>query len=282
MSKLPVVKGENELLDYVREIEKVSLLTPKEEFELAKKYYDDGDQEAAKQLVLANLKFVIKIAMEYRHYGFRLMDLIQEGNVGLMTAVKKYDPYKGYKFITYAVWWIRAYIQRYIIKNWSLVTMGTTEAERKLFYKLGAVKNALMLKSPESATSENIAKELGVTVKDVEDMDVRLNRGNLSIDAEINDEGQTTFSEILPSKEDNQEDLVLENERQLILKEKISEAMKNLNEREAFIVKERLMAEKSLTLQAIADKYGISRERVRQIENNTIKKLRNLIGEELI
>ena len=282
MSKLPVVKGENELLDYIREIDKVPLLTPEEELELAKKYYDEGDQEAAKKLVLANLKFVVKIAMEYRHYGFRLMDLIQEGNVGLMTAVKKFDPYKGYRFITYAVWWIRAYIQRYVIKNWNIVSMGTTEAERKLFYKLGSVKNSLMLKAPESATSENIAKELKVSVKDVEDMEVRLNKGNLSIDANINDDGKATFSDIIPSKARNQEDIVLENERQSLLKDEIDEAMKHLNEREQFIVENRLMAEKPLTLQEIADKYGISRERVRQIENNTKKKLRNLIGEELL
>ncbi len=279
MKQVPAIYEDKALQKYIKEIEKIPLLTPEEEQELARRYYETKDPEAAKKLILSNLRFVVKIAMEYRNYGVRLLDLIQEGNLGLMTALKKFDPYKGYRFITYAVWWIRAYIQRYILKNLRIVGMGTTETERKLIYKLGPVKNALMLQSGEEVSSEDVAKELGVSAKDVEEMETRLFTPDLSLDAEVDDEGRTRVEDLFASDTGNQEDFVIEKERKEKLKEKLARAKEQLKDRERLILEKRLLAEKPMTLQELADQLGISRERVRQIEKRTLEKLRNMMGD---
>ncbi len=279
MRQVPAIYEDKALQKYIKEIDKIPLLTPEEELELAKKYYETKDPEAAKKLILSNLRFVVKIAMEYRNYGVRVLDLIQEGNLGLMTALQKFDPYKGYRFITYAVWWIRAYIQRYILKNLRIVGMGTTETERKLIYKLGPVRNALMLQSGEEVSSEEVARELGVTAKDVEEMETRLFSPDLSLDADVDDEGRTKFEDLFTSDMGNQEEVVIEKERKKILREKLNKAREQLNERERLILEKRLLAEKPMTLQELADKLGVSRERVRQIEKRTLEKLRKMMGD---
>ncbi len=279
MKQLPALYEDKSLQIYIHEIEKVPLLTPEEEFELAKRYYETKDPEAAKKLILSNLRFVVKIAMEYRNYGIRLLDLIQEGNLGLMTALQKFDPYRGYRFITYAVWWIRAYIQKYIMKNLRIVGMGTTETERKLIYRLGPVKSALMLESGKQVSSEDVAEKLGVSAKDVEEMEKRLYAPDLSLDAEIDDEGRTKIGDLFSAPFEPQEEQVIENERKKIFHEKLEKAKEILNDREKLILKDRLMAEKPMTLQEIADILGISRERVRQIEKRTVEKLKNLMGD---
>ena len=279
MKQFPVLYEDKALQKYIKEIEKIPLLTPEEEFELARRYYETKDPEAAKKLILSNLRFVVKIAMEYRNYGVRLLDLIQEGNIGLMTALQKFDPYKGYRFITYAVWWIRAYIQRYILKNMKIVGMGTTELERKLIYKLGPTKNALMLQAGEQVSSEDVAKELGVSARDVEEMENRLFTPDLSLDADVDEEGRTKYEDLFVADRGEQEEKVIETEEKEKLQRALEIARNRLNEREKIILEKRLLTDNPLTLQELADNFGVSRERVRQIEKKTLEKLKKIIGE---
>src|SRR3990172_11096521 len=174
---------------YLNEIERIPLLTPDEEFQLAVRYREKEDEEAAQKLVTSNLRFVVKIAMEYRNFGVKLADLIQEGNIGLMHAVKKFDPYKGYRLISYAVWWIRAYIQNYIIKSWSIVKIGTTQAQRKLFFKMSQTKKDIQLLTKEKPEFGEIAASLGVKEWEVVQMDSRMG-SDLSLDAYVGEESE--------------------------------------------------------------------------------------------
>ena len=185
-------------------------MSREEEYELAMRYKNDGDLEAARKLVSSNLKFVVRISNEYKNYGINMMDIIQEGNIGLMQAVKGFDPTKGYRLISYAVWWIRAYIQNYLIKSWSLVKVGTSQAQRKLFYKLRSTKNALD-KGGEIISDEDyskIADELGVKEKDVKEMDQRMTRKDLSLDSKVSDDQDSTYINYLEDENTNQEDLI--------------------------------------------------------------------------
>lgn len=232
MSNLPVPQGS--LATYLTEINRFPLLSPEEELRLARRYRDQGDVEAAHQLVTSNLRFVVKVAYEYSKYGVRIADLIQEGNIGLMQAVKKFDPEKGFRFLSYAVWWIRATIQNFILKTWSLVKLGTTKAGRKL-----------------SALSAH----------------------DTSLDQPLNDEGTMTRLDLLPASNNQEEELVRAEER-VFTKKSVAKALTRLNERERFIVEHRLMSEEPLTLQDIGDKYRISRERARQIEAGAKQKIR--------
>jgi len=266
---------------YMTEISNYPVLSREEEYELAMKYKNDGDLDAARKLVSSNLKFVVKVANEYKNYGFNTMDIIQEGNVGLMHAVKGFDPTKGYRIISYAVWWIRAYIQNYIIKSWSLVKVGTTQAQRKLFYKLRSTKNQMELGdgnlSPEDY--KELADKLNVSDEAVIEMDQRMGGKDLSLDAEITGDTDLSHMDFLADDEENQEDLITKAEEEKRVKKGMIDALKTLKDRERFIIENRILTDKPLTLEELGTKFKISRERVRQIENAAFKKMKSILKE---
>jgi RNA polymerase sigma-32 factor len=269
--KLPAVTGTLDL--YISEINRFSLLTADEEFKLAVQLKKYNNVEAAEKLIVSNLRFVVKIAHEYRSYGFKLADLIQEGNVGLIHAVKKFDPYKGYRLISYAVWWIRAYIQNYLIKSWSIVKIGTTQAQRKLFFKLNQTKKELETLSEKNPEFSEIATSLGVKDSEVAEMDLRMGSRDVSLNEIINDESNSSHIDFLAYKGDNQELALIKNEEKSLVRRDIAGALANLNERESYIILNRVMADDPQTLQEIGTKYNISRERARQIEKQALKKM---------
>ena len=252
----------NDLSFYLNDINRYPLLTQQEEYDLGVRLKEYGDKEAAHKLVTANLRFVVKIAHEYRNYGVKLLDIIQEGNMGLLLAVKKFNPYKGYRLITYAVWWIKARIQEYVIKNWSLVKIGTTQAQKKLFYKLNQEKD----KVGEGADYGTIAKNLDVKEGEVEEMDLRMSARDFSLDAAVNEEGKTTHIDLLPSAAANQEEIVAEAQERAVIKRDIGEVLSTMKDRDRFIIEKRLMADDPMTLQELGDHLGVSRERARQLE----------------
>ncbi|MDO9527605.1 MAG: RNA polymerase sigma factor RpoH [Syntrophales bacterium] len=270
-------KVSNALDVYVSQISQFPILTAEEEFKLAVRYSKHNNMEAAEKLVVSNLRFVVKIAHKYKGYGIKLLDLIQEGNIGLMHAVKKFDPYKGYRLISYAVWWIRAYMQNFIIKSWSLVKIGTTQAQRKLFFKLNQVKRKLQgisLKKPEFT---EIAESLNVKEAEIEEMDCRLNNRDLSLDATISDESESSHIDYLTFEGEDQEKALIKKEETVLAKNKIDRALSELNHRENYIIKNRIMADNPETLQEIGDRFNITRERARQIQKAALRKLRTAI-----
>jgi len=229
--------------------------------------------EAAEKLIVSNLRFVVKIAHEYHNYGFKLADLIQEGNIGLIHAVKKFDPYKGYRLISYAVWWIRAYIQNYLIKSWSIVKIGTTQAQRKLFFKLSQAKKQLESISKKKPEFAEIASSLGVKGSEVAEMDLRMGSRDVSLHEFIGDDGENSHIDFLAFEGENQEVALIKNEERSLVKQNITAALTTLNERETYIILNRVMADNPETLQEIGDKYNITRERARQIEKQALKKV---------
>jgi RNA polymerase sigma-32 factor len=269
---LPVVK--NSLETYLIQINQFPLLTQEEEFELAVKYGKNGDIEAAQKLITSNLRFVVKVAFEYKSYEVKLLDLIQEGNIGLMMAVKKFDPYKGYRFISYAIWWIRAYIQNFIIKTWSLVKIGTTQAQKKLFYKIGKVRKALEADGEDEKKYELLARDLDVAKEDIIEMEQRMSSRDLSLDTPFNEGQELTPLELLREDSLNQEEAFAHEEEKRIREREVQNAMKRLNEKEVYVIKNRIMSDEPLTLQQIGDHLKLSRERVRQIESEALKKLK--------
>ncbi|HNS57115.1 MAG TPA: RNA polymerase sigma factor RpoH [Smithellaceae bacterium] len=269
--KLPLATGTLEL--YITEINRFPLLSPDEEFKLAVRLKKYNDMAAAEKLIVSNLRFVVKIAHEYRNYGFKLADLIQEGNIGLIHAVKKFDPYKGYRLISYAVWWIRAYIQNYLIKSWSIVKIGTTQAQRKLFFKLSQARKQLETLSQKNPEFAEIAESLGVKGSEVAEMDLRMGARDVSLHEFIGDEGDSSYIDFLAYEGDNQETALIKNEETSLVKRDIAGALANLNERESYIIKHRVMADNPETLQEIGDRYKITRERARQIEKQALKKV---------
>jgi RNA polymerase sigma-32 factor len=269
--KLPAVTGTLDL--YISEINRFPLLTADEEFKLAVQLKKYSNVEAAEKLIVSNLRFVVKIAHEYRSYGFGLSDLIQEGNVGLIHAVKKFDPYKGYRLISYAVWWIRAYIQNYLIKSWSLVKIGTTQAQRKLFFKLSQTKKELETLSKKNPEFGEIATSLGVKGSEVAEMDLRMGSRDVSLNEFINDDGDSSHIDFLTYKGEDQESSLIKNEEMSLAQRDIAGALTNLSERESYIILNRIMSDDPKTLQEIGTKYNISRERARQIEKQALKKM---------
>lgn len=266
---------------YLIEISNHPVLSREEEYKLAVKYRDEGDLDAAKKLVSSNLKFVVKIANEYKNYGINMMDVIQEGNIGLMNAVKGFDPTKGYRLISYAVWWIRAYIQNYLMKSWSLVKVGTNQAQRKLFYKLRSAKNSLG-KEGDFISEEDysrIAKELGVRNKDVIEMDQRMSKKDFSLDSKIGESQDNTYISLLEDKRFNQEDLLAKSQLENSIKDNIGPILESLKDRERYIIEKRILTDTPQTLDEIGKKYEISRERVRQIENSALKKIKKAFKE---
>ena len=273
MSRLPVVSNALDL--YMAQINQLPILSPEEEFELASKYREKGDIEAAHKLITSNLRFVVKIALEYKNYGVKLLDLIQEGNIGLMMAVKKFDPLRGYRFISYAVWWIRAYIQNFIIKSWSLVKIGTTQAQKKLFYKLGKVRRLLEAPRGDHPQSyEDIAKDLGVKEEEIHEMEQRMGRRDLSLDLPFDEDQELTPLALLSDDSPDQEDMLIRSQDSQIQRNEISKALARLSERERYIVTHRIMSDNPLTLREIGDTFHLSRERIRQIEKEALTKLR--------
>lgn len=258
----------NSLQSYLVQINRFPLLSKDEEFGLAVSFRKNNDLDAAHKLITSNLRFVVKVAMEYRNYGFRLADLIQEGNIGLMKAVKKFDPYKGYRLITYAVWWIRSHIQAFILKNWSLVSKGAGFLKKKLFYQLE--KNNESIEHLEKYGSLPHSGKDASTLSD--DMEYR----DMSLDNDIGNEGAGTYLDMLPDMSHNQEEAIVMAEEQGIVKAEIKNALQVLNEKERYVIENRLMNEPPLTLQEIGSRFGISRERVRQIEKEAATKLRQI------
>jgi RNA polymerase sigma-32 factor len=269
---------------YLREVQRHRLLSPEETQALAEKFVKTQDSAAAARLVTSNLRLVVKIAYEYRRAYKNIMDLIQEGNIGLMQAVKRYDPYRGVKLSSYAAWWIRAYILRFILNNWRLVKLGTTQAQRKLFFNLRK-KRAELVALGIDPTNAEIAKQLNVPESEVAEMDVRLQSSEKSLDAPMGDgEGRATAKvDTMPSLVDGPESLMADSELQGLLKEKLGTFRTTLvgKEKDLAIFDERLVADEPLTLQELGDRFGISRERVRQLEQRLTGRLREYLRDEM-
>lgn len=259
---------------YLSEISKYKLLTREQEIELGKRVQEEGDTEAAYVLVTANLRLVVKIALEFQRVWMQnLLDLIQEGNIGLMQAVRKFDPYKNVKFSYYASFWIKAYILKFIMDNWRLVKIGTTQGQRKLFFKLKKEKQKLIDQGFDPKP-KLLSERLGVSEREIVDMDQRLDGWDVSLDAPLKDDSDAGRIEFLSSEVESTEDQVAKKEIETLLHNKIDEFKKTMTERELEIFEKRIFADSPATLQDIGDRYGISRERVRQVEKNIIKKLR--------
>lgn len=278
MKKSPI---EDSLSRYLVEIEKYPYLSREEEKKLAMHYFEKQDLESAHKLVSANLKLVVKISYEYLVTGFRVMDLIQEGNIGLLHAVKEFNPYKGLRLSTYASWWIKAYIQNFIIKNWSLVKIGTTQAQRKLFYKLNKEKRELELQGIKPEV-KLLSARIGVREDEINEMDGRLAQRDFSLDTPIDGEsGKTNYLEREQDRTISQDKKLETDEITQIFKKELVEFEKMLSKKELIILRERLIAEDPLTLQEIGDKLKITRERVRQLENKLKERLKKYILEKI-
>jgi RNA polymerase sigma-32 factor len=268
---------------YINEIRRYPLLSREEEHELAVKYAQTGDLDTARKLATANLRLVVKIAHEYRRAHRNLLDLIQEGNLGLVQAVKKYDPYRGVKLSSYAAWWIRAYMLKFILNNWRLVKIGTTQAQRKLFFNLRKEKEKLEAMGIDSG-SKALAEALDVPEREVIDMERRLGSGEMSLDAPLSreDEGGASHMDMLESAGEGRPDVQAEGEEfRSILREKLETFEKTLRGREQTIFRERLLNDAPKTLQEIGESYGISRERARQLEKRLTAKLKVYLQAEL-
>jgi RNA polymerase sigma-32 factor len=279
--KLPILSSEGNLSIYLQEIKKFPILTAEEEYMLAKRYKEHGDTEAAHKLVTSHLRLVAKIAMGYRGYGLPVTDLISEGNVGIMQAVKKFDPERGFRLATYAMWWIRAQIQEYVLHSWSLVKIGTTAAQKKLFFNLKKLKNQLSSIDSGNLSPENareIASRLNVKEAEVLDMDNRLFSGDQSLNVQIGEEGDTEWQDMLVDSNDTQ-DNILANSNELSFRKKIFEqALEVLNDREKEIISLRKLKDKPVKLEELSKKFNISRERVRQIEEKAFEKLQKQVS----
>lgn len=266
---------------YLAEISKYKLLTREQEVELGKRVQEESDSEAAYVLVTANLRLVVKIALEFQRVWMQnLLDLIQEGNIGLMQAVKKFDPYKNVKFSYYASFWIKAYILKFIMDNWRLVKIGTTQGQRKLFFKLKKEKQKLIDQGFDPKP-KLLSERLGVSEREIVDMDQRLDGWDVSLDAPLKDDSDTERIELLSTEVESTEDKVAKKEIETLLRNKIHEFKKSMTERELEIFEQRIFADSPLTLQEIGDRHGISRERVRQVEKNIVKKLREFFKREI-
>ncbi len=266
------------LKKYLSEISRHSVLSREEETEIAERAHRFKDSEACQRLVTSNLRLVVKIALEYYNTYLNILDLIQEGNVGLVHAVKKYNPYKGTRFSTYSSFWIRAYILKYIMDSWSIVKVGTTQSQRRIFYRLKREKKKLEDVGVYPAP-HLLAHTLDVKVHEVEEMEKRLSCADISLEHPVYDDGEETFLDVIRA-DDNIEEAVAAKEKKEILESKIREFKCMLNEKELFIFENRIMIDEPLTLQGIGETFKISRERVRQLENRVLKKFNDRFEEE--
>jgi RNA polymerase sigma-32 factor len=280
LPSIPVINSESNLARYLQEVRKFPMLEPGEEYMLAKSWRERGDTDAAHRLVTSHLRLVAKIAMGYRGYGLPVSELISEGNVGMMQAVKRFDPDKGFRLATYAMWWIRAAIQEYILHSWSLVKMGTTAAQKKLFFNLRKLKGQMQAIDEGDLSPEHvkaIATKLEVPEQDVISMNRRLASPDHSLNAPLRIDGEGEWQDWLVDETESHEIQLAEREEMGKRKVLLREAMKDLNERERHILTERRLRDDPTTLEDLSQKYGISRERVRQIEVRAFEKLQKAI-----
>jgi RNA polymerase sigma-32 factor len=273
---LPSLSNEGSLTHYLQQIKKFPMLSQKEEISLARKWIKKGDTDAAHKLVTSHLRLVARIAMGYKGYGLPITELISEGNIGLMQAVKKYDPEKGFRLSTYAMWWIRAAIQEYVLKSWSLVKIGTTAAQKKLFFNLKKIKNQLTSYNDGSLKPDQvkeIAERLDVTEAEVSDMEGRMSGTDYSLNAVVSEDGVSEWQDWLVDEDADHEVKLAEREELSKRKSLLSKAINILNEREQNIISARKLSEVPKTLEELSKTYKISRERVRQIEEKAFAKL---------
>lgn len=284
---VPVICAESGFYQYLQKINKVPSLSQEEEFLLAKAYLEQNDLEAAHKLVTSHLKLVAKIAIRYRNYGLPLNELVSEGNLGLMQAVKKYNPDLGFRLSTYALWWIKASIHEYVLRSWSLVKMGTTAAQKKLFFSLGKIKHKITNLYSRAVTDQDfvqIAQELGVTKNEVSEMNSRLFGSDLSLNNLVNsghDNSDSELIEFLPETRPSQELRLISQEDSVNKHNLLTEAMKILNDRELHILTERKLKDSPKTLDTLSIEYKISKERIRQIENTAFEKVKNFILQQM-
>ncbi len=280
VATLPLVTAEGGLTRYLEEIRRFPMLEPQQEYMLAKRWKEHGDRDAAHQLVTSHLRLVAKIAMGYRGYGLPISEVISEGNVGLMQAVKRFEPEKGFRLATYAMWWIKASIQEYILRSWSLVKMGTTANQKKLFFNLRKAKSKISALQEGDLRPDQvglIAKRLGVTEQDVIDMNRRLG-GDASLNAPIRDDGESgEWQDWLADDSDSQESVMAAHEELDNRRKALSSALQVLNDRERRIFEARRLADEPVTLEDLAAVFGVSRERVRQIEVRAFEKVQKAV-----
>ena len=271
---IPVLQ-EGSLSLYLREISKFPILDPQKEYMLACRYRDHNDLQAAHELTTSHLRLAAKVALSFRHYGLPIADLISEANIGLMQAIKKFDPEKGFRLSTNAIWWIKAAISDFILKSWSLVKIGTVATQKRLFYNLSKIKAKLGLYHNTSLDDESvrqISKQLGVNEKDVWDMELRLH-GDASLNEVVFDDAETDRQDMLTDGSDTIEEQLAEKQEKALLNKKLAEAIASLSEREQTIVRERFLTDTPTTLETLGERFQISRERVRQIESKAFSKL---------
>jgi RNA polymerase sigma-32 factor len=277
---LPILTAESGLTRYLEEIRRFPMLEPQDEYMLAKRWREHGDRDAAHKLVTSHLRLVAKIAMGYRGYGLPISEVISEGNVGLMQAVKRFEPEKGFRLATYAMWWIKAAIQEYILRSWSLVKMGTTANQKKLFFNLRKAKSKISALEEGDLRPDQvklIAKRLGVTEQDVVDMNRRLG-GDVSLNAPIREDGDSgEWQDWLVDDASDQEERLAESEESDNRRKALGEALSVLNDRERRIFEARLLADDPITLEDLAAEFGVSRERVRQIEARAFDKVQRTV-----
>jgi RNA polymerase sigma-32 factor len=279
VSALPSVSSEGGLGRYLQDIRQFPMLQPDEEFMLAKRWKEHGDREAAHKLVTSHLRLVAKIAMGYRGYGLPISEVVSEGNVGLMQAVKRFEPDKGFRLATYAMWWIKASIQEFILRSWSLVKMGTTASQKKLFFNLRKVKGQIQALEEGDLRPDQvkeIARRLGVPEEDVVSMNRRLS-GDASLNAPVRAESEGEWQDWLVDDTDTQEDVLVENEEKRMRLDLLGEAMEKLTDRERRVFEARRMQEEPATLEDLSQEFGVSRERIRQIEVRAFEKVQKAV-----
>ena len=263
----------NRLDHFLSEVRSIKPLSPEREYELAVRYQEKGDVDAAHELVVSHLPFVVKIAFQYRHYTIPVQDLIQEGTIGLMKAVKRFDPYKGFRLVSFAVWWIKAYIKNYILKTWNLVKLGTTQAQRKLFFRVGDIGEHLDEESRHDRIKE-LAEELSVKEDDVIEVEARVKAREWSLNTSLGGDSDLTPLDLLEDDSENQEELLIENERESQLSGLTKDALKKLDPRERYIIGKRFFEDNPWTLQRLGEHFGTSRERIRQLEKRALNKIK--------
>lgn len=264
---------EDDFTRFLSECRKIKPLTREREYELAVRYHETGDPQAAQELVICHLPFVVRVAFRYRHYHLPMLDLVHEGVIGLIKAVKRFDPFKGYRLATFAIWWVKAYIQNFIIRCWRLVKLGTTQTQRSLFYHLRRLKGQSDSILNDHALRE-LAEDLDVKEDEVIEMEARLNAADLSLHAPLSDNGELSFMDVVPDPRPNPEELLAAEQKNSDASRKIFNAINQLDLREKFVIRKRYLEESPWTLAQIGRHFSITRERARQLEQRALRKLR--------